>query len=322
MGSAVVVVALTLAAGSTIDFRIAEVSPERAESASWVRTPGARRAIILIHGLKVHAFFEHAPYEARFDSWQKPGSRLVKGLALLGDVYAAAYSQNVAVEKIAADARWLLCIASIHALGYQEIILVGHSAGGIIARELVEDHPQCGCTKVVQVCAPNGGSAWAEFYPGVVKGQTLFVRSLTSGEREQAREHRANRQIPTDVEFVCLVGSGEFLVTHACQWPLDLQAQGIPARLVDTAHPLAVRSATGVGEIVHAVRDRVSRWNKSEVAEARKLLGLKSSDDIRRAPQVFDVKMNLKISSVTLTVEMNSHDGIPSLRKVIFETAK
>jgi pimeloyl-ACP methyl ester carboxylesterase len=267
---------LSLAAGSSIDLRFAEVAPARPQTASWARTLGARRAVVLIHGLKVHTLREGAPYQAKFDGWQAAGSRLVKGLAPLGDVYAAAYSQNATVEQIAADPRWLDCIASLRAMGYTEIVLVGHSAGGIIARELVEDHAECGCTKVVQVCAPNAGSSWANLYPAVVEGEMLFTRSLTKAERERVLESRADRRIPSDVEFVCIVGNveiyGDGLVACSCQWPPDLQSQGVPAQLVASFHPLAVRSATGVAEIIQAVRDRAPRWTAAEVAQARKRL--------------------------------------------------
>jgi len=271
---------VALGVGASIDLRFAEVAPARPESATWVRTLGARRAVVLIHGLKVHTFRESAPYEAKFDTWQRPGSRLVNGLAPLGDVYAAAYSQNATLEEIAADPRWLRCIANLRATGYSEIILVGHSAGGIIARELVEDHPDCGCTKVVQVCAPNAGSSWAKLYPAVVEGEMLFTRSLTKGERQRVLESRADRHIPPDVEFVCIVGTveiyGDGLVACSCQWPPDLQSQGVPAQLVASFHPLAVRSACGVVEIIQAVRDRSPRWTAAEVAQARKRLFQKS----------------------------------------------
>jgi pimeloyl-ACP methyl ester carboxylesterase len=267
---------MTLGAGPSIDLRFAEVAPARPDSASWVRTLGARRAVVLIHGLKVHTFREMAPYEAKFDSWQGSRSRLVSGLAPLGDIYAAAYSQNATVEQIAADPRWLVCFASLRAMGYSEIILVGHSAGGIIVRELVEDHPRCGCTKVVQVCAPNAGSSWANLYPAVVEAEMLFTRSLTKAERQHALESRADRHIPPDVEFVCIVGNievyGDGMVACSCQWPPDLQSQGVPVRLVAALHPLAVRTAPGVVEIIQAVREPAPRWTAAQVAQVRKRL--------------------------------------------------
>ena len=272
--SALLAVTMTFGASASLDLRFAEVAPPRPETSSWVRTLGARRAVVLIHGLKVHVFRDRAPYQAKFDGWQEAGSRLVKGLAPLGDVYAAAYSQNTPIEDIAADPRWLSCVANLRDLGYSEIVLVGHSAGGIIARELVEDHPTCGCTKIVQVCAPNAGSWWANLYPAVVQGEMLFTRSLTKAERQHVLEDRADRHIPSEVEFVCIVGNlevyGDGMVACSCQWPPDLQSQGVPARLVATAHPLAVRSAAGIAEIIQAVRERSPRWTAAQVAQARK----------------------------------------------------
>jgi pimeloyl-ACP methyl ester carboxylesterase len=284
--SAILAVVLAVGAGTSIDLRFAEVAPARAVTAPWVRTLGARRAVLLIHGLKVHVFQDRAPYQAKFDSWQGSGSRLVKGLAPLADIFAAAYSQNAAVEDIAADPRWLGCIASIRAMGYSEIVLVGHSAGGIIARELVEDHPDCGCTKVVQVCSPNAGSSWANLYPAVVEGEVLFTHSLTKAERQRVTDGRSDRRIPSDLEFVCIVGNAEFygdgLVSCGCQWPPDLQSQGMPARVVATAHPLAVRSAAGVTEIIQAVREQAPRWTAAQVAQARKRLLQKTEQSPRR----------------------------------------
>ena len=49
--------------------------------------------------------------------------------------------------------------------------LVGYSAGALIARYFVEDSPDYGVTKVIQVCAPNGGSGWGKLTAGVRQSQ-------------------------------------------------------------------------------------------------------------------------------------------------------
>ena len=92
-------------------------------------------------------------------------------------------------------------------LGYTDLVLVGHSAGGLVARHFVEDYPDAGVTKVVQVCTPNGGSFWANFRVGVRKSQRAFLGSLTRDGREQCLRERGDKRIPPSVDFVCLVGN-------------------------------------------------------------------------------------------------------------------
>ena len=80
-------------------------------------------------------------------TWQKADSPLVKELARNADVFAFAYGQNP-LDTILRHSKLGENIAAIRKLGYSEVILVGHSAGGLIARQFVEDNSQAGVTKV------------------------------------------------------------------------------------------------------------------------------------------------------------------------------
>src|SRR5438132_502338 len=118
------------------------------------------------------------------------------------------------------------CVWGVRQLGYQELILVGHSAGGLIVRQIVEDHADAGVTKVIQVSAPNGGSDLGKDI------QQPFISSLAKQERQACLLKRADKKIPASVEFVCVVSGtlgSDLLVLCNCQWTIDLQQQGIPA---------------------------------------------------------------------------------------------
>ena len=156
-------------------------------------------------------------------------------------------------------------------------MLVGHSAGGLLARLFAEDHPAAGVTKVVQVCAPNGGSSWARL-PAVRSDQRDFVDSLGKPARERAALLRAARRLPGSVEFACVVGTspvgGDGVVRARCQWTEDLQAQGVPAYAVRTTHWDAMRSPRVVDLVDALVRQPQPRWPGERVAAARReLLG-------------------------------------------------
>src|SRR5207248_10428446 len=124
---------------------------------------------------------------------------LVKTLKNDADLSALAYGQNVAVDEIAASVELAENVGCVRQLGYKEIILVGHSAGGLIVRQLVEDNPKAGVTKVIQVSAPNGGS-------DLGKGSSEpFIASLTKQARQACLLRRVDKKIPARVEFVCVV---------------------------------------------------------------------------------------------------------------------
>src|SRR5262249_37157965 len=158
-------------------------------------------------------------------------------------------------------------------LGYPEIILLGHSAGGIVAREFVEDNPRAGVTKVVQVCTPNTGTALAKATFGLRKCQAPLVESLTPQGREQALRARADRKIPAHIEFVCVVcqlclegtaagkiadaievdltatTNGDGVVCTDSQWSDDLRKQGIPAVGLPFFHNAVVYSQASIDKI-------------------------------------------------------------------------
>jgi pimeloyl-ACP methyl ester carboxylesterase len=263
----------SLVATDPVEVSFVQVAPQGRPSAEWRRSPGERRAVVLIQGLMPHPFSNEHVKQATLRDWQEPASKLVKRLAAEGDVYAFAYGQNVAVDEIADhDALWG-GLLRMRRMGYRDVVLVGYSAGGVIARRVVEEYPDAGVTKVVQVCAPNIGSGWAKL--GAVRGeQKAFLRSLTKDERRREMRERLDVTLPEGVEFVCVVGTagvtGDGVVSRRSQWPPDLQSQGVPAVTVTSDHLSMVRSAAGADAIAELVRTPQPRWSPAKVAASRK----------------------------------------------------
>jgi hypothetical protein len=291
--------AATLAPGP-VQTKWVQVGPVPRPAAALRRSPGRDRAVVLVQGLRPHPFSSRNVARADWHGWQKPGSRLVRALARDADVFAFAYGQNAAVEQIAESDGLADNLRQVRRLGYQEIVLVGYSAGGLVARHFVEDHPDAGVTKVVQVCTPNDGSGWADA-PGLVRPpQRAFLSSLTRQGRQRCLAARADKKVPPSVEFVCLVGhrdvavrvtasvelaegqvvhldvaahgQGDGMVSSGSQWPADLQEQGVPAVPLSVGHFRAVRSKTGVATVARLVREKQPRWGAAQVAEARRRL--------------------------------------------------
>jgi pimeloyl-ACP methyl ester carboxylesterase len=262
--------------------RFVQVHPLPGASAFFTRSEGQLRAVVLLHGLKPRPFNEVNVTKAEFHSWQKPGSTLVKALAGDADVFAFAYSQNIAVDQVAHVPALHEALGCLRQLGYQELVLVGHSAGGVIARRLVEDYPDAGVTKVIQVCTPNGGSSLSQVTAAVRAKQEVFLQSLTKDARHREAQRRADIRIPPTVQFVCVVGTGggvgDGIVNCHSQWSEDLQQQLIPAVPLLTTHFLAMRTRQGARKVAELVREPQPRWNADQVAAARQRM-LKVRDD-------------------------------------------
>jgi pimeloyl-ACP methyl ester carboxylesterase len=256
--------------------RLAEVAPVHSAD-QLVRTPEHDRAVLLIHGLEAHLFSSVNVTKAQLHSWQYPKAAMVRALAGEFDVFAFAYGQNEAADDLADLPDLGGAVRAINALGYRELVLVGHSAGGLIARQFVEDHPDAGVTKVIQLDTPNGGSFWASVIP-VRPNQREFMESLSKGGRSLKNRQRAGRTIPEGVEMVCVVGTlgigGDGLVSIGSQWPTDLRDQGIPAYAVLVSHLEVVHLTKSVALIARLVREPQPRWNAEAVTVARRKFGL------------------------------------------------
>jgi pimeloyl-ACP methyl ester carboxylesterase len=254
-----------------VQTKFEQVAPVQAAGV-LVRSPGQTRAVALIHGFRIRFSAASVP-RADLHGWQRPPSGLVKELARDSDVFAFAYGQDAALEKIASCAGLADAVRRLRQLGYREIVLVGHSAGGVIAREFVEDHPTAGVTKVVQVCCPNGGSPTATLE--CPRNQKAFLDCLTLEGRQACLRKRQDLHIPERVQFVCLVGIGDGgasdgVVPRACQWTPDLQAQGIPAITAPVSHWEAMRTLRGAQAVAALVRQDEPRWPADRVRKARK----------------------------------------------------
>jgi len=274
MVPALPILCLLFSASPTIETQFVQVAPARQER-HWWSTPGQTRAVVLIHGLFVHPFSKTNVTRAHLHSWQRTDCLLVKRLASEADVFAFSYAQTVTADEIAECPDLETQVRLLHREGYREIILIGHSAGGVIARQFVEDHPDCGVTKVIQVCAPNAGSGWAKWQT-VRSNQIDFLDSLTKPARRRSLSARADKQIPVNVEFACVVGTGavvgDGLVSNRSQYTPDLQRQGIPAYPFNSTHWMVLRSQKGVELVARLVREAQPRWDAQRVDAVRRRL--------------------------------------------------
>jgi triacylglycerol esterase/lipase EstA (alpha/beta hydrolase family) len=275
-----------VAAMPAVETRFEQLAPANATAADTDavprRRPDMRRAVILLHGLRPQPVSADAAARAQPSTWEKPQGPIVKALSPSADVYAFHYAQTVALDEVARLPALAGAVKSLRAAGYEEVVLVGYSAGGVIARIFVEDTPNSGVTKVVQVCAPNAGSDWTVLSKGVRAVQVPFVRSLTREDRVAAAKARAGKSIPPQVEFVCIVTAMNWLndgvVRRDAQWTPELQAQGVPAELVFSAHVGAMYSNRMANRIAELVTTPQPRWSHERIVAARpKVLGLTSA---------------------------------------------
>ena len=247
--------------------RFEQVAPQPIGE-QFVPSRNQSRAIVLMHGLVLHPFSEKRAKMPLMRKWQLPDSHTVRTLAKIGDVFSFAYSQTMHVDTIAERCGLLGYICELKRLGYKEIVLIGHSAGGVIARQFVEDHPDSGVTKLIQICARNGGSSWAKIAV-VREAQREFVRSLTKESRARSLAMRREKRLPAHVEVVCLVGNGtgegDGLVNCQCQWTSGLRAQGIPGLPLPFTHWRAMRNEKSIDQIKKHILTKYSRWQQEQI---------------------------------------------------------
>ena len=234
------------------------------------------RAVVLIPGLHVHPLRPAKVAVPERRPWQEPKSELVKALAKDSDVFAFGYAQTVSVDEVAQSQGLRDAVARLRKVGYKEVALVGHSAGGVVARQFAERNPDAGVTKVVAVGAPFAGAEAATFRVGYPKVQKPFVQSLTPEARAEAV--KANKSpLGKDVQFACVVCKlkrveTDGLVATRSQWPEELQRVGVPAVLSEVSHFDAMQNVATAKTIADLVRERVTRWGPDETEKARKVL--------------------------------------------------
>jgi len=123
----------------------AQVAPGVIDGAPvFRRTPDRYRAVVLLHGLRPHPFRESSVTLADRSIWEEPSSPLVRRLGQESDVFAFSYGQNVSVGDVSAAPELAAGLRRLRALGYEQVVLVGYSAGALIAREFVEDDADAG----------------------------------------------------------------------------------------------------------------------------------------------------------------------------------
>jgi pimeloyl-ACP methyl ester carboxylesterase len=233
------------------------------------------RAVVLLPGLFIHPIRPAKASQPWRRDWQEPKSELVKALAPDFDVFAFSYAQTVALDAVAQSPGMHDAITRLRKAGYRDIVLVGHSAGGVIARQFVENYPNAGATKVIAVSAPFAGVELATLKVGYPKVQAPFVQSLAP----EARAAKANKNaLGKDVPFACVVckplkrvETDGLVATHS-QWPDDLQKCGVPIVQSSASHFLVMYNPTAVKAIAELAREKLVRWAPEEIEQARKVL--------------------------------------------------
>jgi pimeloyl-ACP methyl ester carboxylesterase len=273
-----VAVVAALGTGAWLDHDLAPEPAQVRASRELVQEgpEGTRNAVVLVHGLRASTVLERHAHELWPHDWQRPESSLVEALAEDADVYAVTYTQDAAVHDIAAAPVFIDALGSLSDGAYDDVVLVGHSAGGLLSRWFVEDHPGAGITGVVQLCAPNAGSEWARLYGAGRISHEAFIQSLSG---RNVRDGRAGKTVPESLDFLVVICDGAALgdgvVTDQAQWPESLRRQGIAAVQVPALHFTATRGRLMAARIAAWVGDDHPRLSSEEVeALADEVLGL------------------------------------------------
>ncbi|VTR93648.1 : Abhydrolase_6 [Gemmata massiliana] len=235
-----------------------------------------KRALVLIPGLHLHPLRPAKATKPELRDWQQPKSELVKALAKDFDVFAFGYSQTISADEVAQGPGLRDTVANLRKSGYTEIVLVGHSAGGVIGRHFVEQNPDAGVTRLIAIAAPFAGAEAATLNVGYPKVQAPFVKSLAPEARKEAM--RGNKfALNPDTEFACVVcrlkrKDNDGVVVVRSQWPEDLQQLGIPAVIAPVSHFDAMDNAATAKTILELAKGKLTRWSTEEVDTARQIL--------------------------------------------------
>jgi len=254
-----------------------QVAPDAQGRAGWLNTPRAKdRALVLIPGLKIHPLRPGRCARPERHGWQEPTSDLVRTLAPDFDVFAFGYAQTAPLEAVVHAPGLRDAVGHLKKAGYREIVLVGHSAGGVIARLFAAMYPDAGVTKVITVASPHTGAEAAYIPIGYPRAQAPFIQSLAPNVRTAARVALETK--PADaVQMACVVCKlrrldTDGLVPLASQWPEDCRACGVPAVVVSISHWDAMLNPASAKVISELAREKLTRWSSSEVETARRVL--------------------------------------------------
>jgi hypothetical protein len=268
------VVAALVAPAVELPTELWQVAPER-KGAFAINPPRTRdRAALLIPGLKIHPFRPSYATKPDLREYQQPNSDLVRALAKDADVFAFGYAQTVPLDAVAMSPGLRAAVARLKQAGYEEITLIGHSAGGVIARVFTEGNPDSGVTKVITVASPHLGADLASLRVGYPKVQAPFVESLAPAVRTRAV---GSGKIDDKIQVACVVCKvkrieNDWLVKLPSQWPEDCRRAGVPAVLVQTDHWHAMLAPQSVKVISELAREKLTRWTPDEVEKAAKVL--------------------------------------------------
>lgn len=249
--------------------------PRNADVANQPISVTKKRAVLLVHGLYLQIIRPERAGRPETQDWQRARAPLIRELSPDFDVFTFAYAQTLPVDAVSLSLGLRAEVARLKKAGYEEIILIGHSAGGIVARQFIERFPDTGVTKVIQVATPNDGSDYATIRLGIPKIQLPYLQSLAPESRQLPIARP--RKLPADIEFCCVVCKGgnrksDTIVSFSSQWPEELQKQGVPAVLVPSYHNEAMKADAPVKVIGEVAREKLARWNKQEVEQGRKVL--------------------------------------------------
>ncbi|MFM8270937.1 MAG: esterase/lipase family protein [Gemmata sp.] len=268
---------LAMSAPPEVPTELWQVAPGEARVWTAPKQPVERaRAVVLVHGLQVHPLRSSKVTKPELRPWQQPKSILVSALAKDADVFAFSYGQTTTVDEVARAPGLRDAVANLRKAGYKELVLVGHSAGGVLVRVFAEENPTAGVAKAISVAAPFDGAKVATYGIGYPKVQAPFVKSLAPDAR--IAPSGTNRLAPgNDTQFACVVcklkrGDTDGVVSTRSQWPEDLQKLGIPIVVAPVAHTDAMQDAATT-KLIHALAtEKITRWSADEVETARRLL--------------------------------------------------
>lgn len=245
------------------------------------------RAALLVPGLLLHPIRPERATRPEMHDWVTAKADLVQQLSRDFDVYAFGYAQTLPVDAVAISTGLHQAVEKLRLAKYEQIVVISHSAGGIIARHYVDLHPNSGIKKVIQVGSPNAGSELANLTVSIPKAQSApFIKVQVPFLQSLSKKYRAEvaaKELPGDLEFCCVVCKvprlpGDTMVSLDSQWPAEFQKQGIPATLVSVTHFEAMKAPHSVQTIVELARENLVRWTPEQVEQGRSVLFGRDAD--------------------------------------------